>query len=969
MVKKKGRRTQNRQEDSGEGRPQNPQQANVEERPRDPQQEHVVERPQEPAVERPQGRQQAKGERPKTEPSLEEAASKLSLIPQNPPPIEFIHSPTQAGMKLGTFARPFANIDERMKHVGKEGKPVTVLANHFSMNVLCEAVHRYEVDWSMPWTRPIRNKDKPLLYRAIEQLKMEHKKTVFCDKPAAAVFDGNQALYTAFKLRLGSNAGTFEATVKLAEVEDIPERMVDIGIKLKYVATAVIREMLDNYSKRGSRGGCPNEAVSILNVILGYTAQTNADLYIPIGRKYFSTEARAEELGNGKSLWFGTFLSARAGWKIRLNVDMANKPGYDKGSLPDFISGLFPQSRDSLENILSSRENLRTASDAIKDLKVRFLRPDGQKRDYRATKLVETPDRLKVTVDIVKNGAKAKETMTICKYFKQTYNYNPNSKLPCLNVGNPDRKIFLPLECLELKTQACPNSKKLTQDETRNMIKATAVKPNIRKERIQENLKQMHNGFKNDPHAKAFGITVDDKFTKINARVLKPPEMAYTNTTDKITQTSAKPGAGKWKLPQKSGFVRGQPLLNWGVLDLSGSKRQAIDVFIKMLSAESRNMGMKVVPPKDVIQNRNDDTIQSVFRSLYQRMSQDPNTKPQIVVVIVFGSENNARDKLKLIGDTELGVPTQFVLVKNAVPRPNPKNPTGLPSHQTIHNICLKVNSKLGGTNQALAVASKLPMFNTPIMFMGADVTHPPPDQLGSKPSIAAVVGSIDPRASIYNCEIRVQYGGQVVEEIIEMEAMTKNLLMKFFQQTNGKHKPQRIIFYRDGVSEGQFAIVLNKELSAIQRACRSMEKDYEPKITFIVAQKRHNTRLFPDRNQYGNVEPGTVVDTDITHPTETNFFLASHEGIQGTTRPTGYHVLSDDNDLDSDTLQKLTFFLCHLYSRCERSVSYPAPTYYAHLAAFRAREHHNALIDQGKGSEPEALSHIQNVALKNYFI
>ena len=29
----------------------------------------------------------------------------------------------------------------------------------------------------------------------------------------------------------------------------------------------------------------------------------------------------------------------------------------------------------------------------------------------------------------------------------------------------------------------------------------------------------------------------------------------------------------------------------------------------------------------------------------------------------------------------------------------------------------------------------------------------------------------------------------------------------------------------------------------------------------------------------------------------------------------------------------------------CEGSVSYPATTYYAHLAAYTAREHHNALI------------------------
>ena len=63
---------------------------------------------------------------------------------------------------------------------------------------------------------------------------------------------------------------------------------------------------------------------------------------------------------------------------------------------------------------------------------------------------------------------------------------------------------------------------------------------------------------------------------------------------------------------------------------------------------------------------------------------------------------------------------------------------------------------------------------------------------------------------------------------------------------------------------------------------------------------------------------------------------------LQGTTRPTGYHLLFDDNKLSSDELQKLSFYLCHLYTRCERSVSYPAPTYYAHLAAFRARYHHN---------------------------
>ena len=41
-----------------------------------------------------------------------------------------------------------------------------------------------------------------------------------------------------------------------------------------------------------------------------------------------------------------------------------------------------------------------------------------------------------------------------------------------------------------------------------------------------------------------------------------------------------------------------------------------------------------------------------------------------------------------------------------------------------------------------------------------------------------------------------------------------------------------------------------------------------------------------------------------------------------------------------ADELQVLTYQMCHTYVRCTRSVSIPAPAYYAHLVAFRARYH-----------------------------
>nr|AAW25407.1 SJCHGC02502 protein [Schistosoma japonicum] len=161
---------------------------------------------------------------------------------------------------------------------------------------------------------------------------------------------------------------------------------------------------------------------------------------------------------------------------------------------------------------------------------------------------------------------------------------------------------------------------------------------------------------------------------------------------------------------------------------------------------------------------------------------------------------------------------------------------------------------------------------------------------------------------------------------------------MLYLRNTNGRF-PKRIIFYRDGVSEGQFENVLVEELAAIQRACTEIRPGEEPAITFIVVQKRHRIRFKPNDPRSRNVEPGTVVDTNITHPREFDFYICSHEGIQGTSKPSHYHILYDDSNFSSDALQIFSYYLCYAYMRCSRSVSYPAPVYYSHLAAFRARD------------------------------
>ncbi|KAG6811309.1 hypothetical protein H0H92_008021, partial [Tricholoma furcatifolium] len=208
------------------------------------------------------------------------------------------------------------------------------------------------------------------------------------------------------------------------------------------------------------------------------------------------------------------------------------------------------------------------------------------------------------------------------------------------------------------------------------------------------------------------------------------------------------------------------------------------------------------------------------------------------------------------------------------------------------------INVKLGGINTIPepSSVSVLTDPSNPTVVMGADVIHPAPGSDG-RPSFTAIVANVDSNTAKYVACSRAQTSRQ--EMIEDLEEMSKHVLAKYqlYRSKVEKKKPlavanpKRLIFYRDGVSEGQFKQVLEQELPAIKRACQSLEMS--PKITIIVVGKRHHVRFFPqsrnDADRTGNCQPGTVVDRDISHPTEFDFYLQSHGGLLGTSRPAHY--------------------------------------------------------------------------------
>lgn len=172
-------------------------------------------------------------------------------------------------------------------------------------------------------------------------------------------------------------------------------------------------------------------------------------------------------------------------------------------------------------------------------------------------------------------------------------------------------------------------------------------------------------------------------------------------------------------------------------------------------------------------------------------------------------------------------------------------------------------------------------------MIVGMDVTHPASEHMTKAPSIAAVVSSIDADFGQWPASVRCQPSKQEIIE--ELEHMMIEHLTLWMSNNQGR-KPKNILIYRDGVSEGQYTQVQEKELDQVRAACDFIyESEPGPKITIVVVGKRHHTRFYPtttkhaDHKNGNNPLPGTVVDRGITMFWLWDFYLQPHAAIKGT--------------------------------------------------------------------------------------
>ena len=249
------------------------------------------------------------------------------------------------------------------------------------------------------------------------------------------------------------------------------------------------------------------------------------------------------------------------------------------------------------------------------------------------------------------------------------------------------------------------------------------------------------------------------------------------------------------------------------------------------------------------------------------------------------------------------------------------------------------------------------PDYKIPTMVVGADVSHPAPGA-GSEhaASFAAITVSADPFFAKYWADVNTN--GNRVEMVTtsNIKEQFGSMAQKWMQRVGQGGAPERLLYIRDGVSEGQYKHVLEEEIRDMKEYFATCSGGVIPKFTVVIAGKRHHIRFFPEKgDRNGNPLPGTLVETGCTHPWEFDFYMCSHVAIKGTARPIHYHCILNEGKWQAAELQQFIFEHSYQYVRSTTPVSLHPAVYYAHIAADRARGHISASpVSSGK-KEPQA--------------
>ncbi|KAG9103625.1 hypothetical protein FRC06_009399, partial [Ceratobasidium sp. 370] len=767
------------------------------------------------------------------------------------PPKRARKTPIEVGAApLALVAAHIQTVGVKRPAFGTAGRPTTVLVNHFVCTIPTGTAYHYDdID---------KGSFDGRSNTEIMSLLQDHlQPNIFNPKGA---FDGKKNMFTTRRLALGSeNSRSFEVPIENSHYRS--PRMPRVEIKLvQEINLDVLSQFQQGHHKQDDQ---VLTGLMALNVVLRHEMISR---YTFNARSFFLPNGRSP-VPMGLELWPGVFQSIRpAIGSMHINLDTTTGVIFKPGPVIDHALAFLGGNRPAELGNLNPRD-FRALRNRLRGLKVTITYlQDNEPRSIMGL----TNTSASETTFTRDDG----QEISVVQHFQQTHGrtvVHPN--LPCIDVK---RRGKIPMEFCEILPGQLM-SKQIPSELTDRM------RPEQRLAAIRSSFPALE--YNSDTVAQ-FGITVDPNPVECPARVLPAPTVMYDQPVI--------PNNGGWDLRDRK-LWRPAEIKGWMLVIFEREKffdDEAIQHTVNRLKQACIEKGIKGSNSKLLIERVSPQCdVEKTLGGLGGRFQAAYGALPNLIVAIMPRSSGDIHPAVKRFGDVTAGVANQ--------PLKADKCRKG--NMQFFGNVCLKINAKLGGINSVPAPDPESNFLSdaaNPTLVLGADVSHPAGHTEG-RPSFAALVGSVDSKASKYVATHRVQRSR--VEGIIDFEEMAVYIIKMFqtYQQAQEKKVnpgPKRILYYRDGVAEGQFQSILDNELEALQRACDKCGLKPRPKITLVIVGKRHHTRMFPpnpnDRKQAdksGNCLAGTVIDSVIGHPLEFDFFLLSHGAIIGTSRPAHY--------------------------------------------------------------------------------
>ncbi|KAH9965910.1 argonaute-like protein [Russula dissimulans] len=808
---------------------------------------------------------------------------------------------------------------------GTAGRTVEVFTNCFAVEFKLGTIYHYNVilpDKPLPMARN---------FEIINTLQTQVEPDLF-ERPGA--YDGRKNLFMSFDLPFENGSREFVvpmgAPLSPGEGTRGGPSPLEYTVRLTRVAS-INTEVLQRFLRgEQSSDNTVLTAITALNVVV----RMGPNLKYPFNVRSFFTDNETRDIGGGIVLWRGYFQSVRpAIGRILINVDISTGTMYMPGELIGLALAVL--GKPGNPNALAPRQGL---PDKDRVRLQRFI--SGIKITTSHGQRGRQNQRPRVVKALSKAGARDLmfelgngQTTTVADYFRGVL--GRPLRFPDVICAELSTGALIPLELCRVPPGQIMR-KQVPSEKANSVLEFATKKPHERLASICNGLGVLEYG--ESEYVREFGLTVSDKPLRTQARIINAPTLMYHQSSKQPDVAAvllfALRSDNTWRIGKRMFSPCQVP--NWMVIIYERQVRfneSAANQMVSDLVKACKAVGIRINPlPALVKWEAGQGNIGEQLRFASAECQRRSGSLPTLIVVILPFGGNDIYSAVKHFGDVSVGVVTQCMVSWKCF-RARP---------QYFANITLKLNAKLGGIN-AVPEPRDVPFLTdpaNPTIVMGSDVMHPAPGST-DRPSFTSLVGSIDTSAVRYVSTMQVQTSRK---EIIEdMESMCTYLLAQF-KEAVGVF-PKRILFYRGGISEGQLATVLKEELPLIQGMPLPLYPSC-PTITLIIVESRHHVRFFPssssEGDRSGNCFTGTVVDNDVVNPVQSDFYLLSHRGSVGTSRPAHYTVLIDENKLTADDVQSISYALCHVYARATCSLSIPAPLYYADRVCSRAKNHYD---------------------------